>query len=81
MDPRYSSLDVDAANDGSEQPHLGTNSSAGSLSAKAHKTTGFKAEGKERKDTSKDESRRRSIGSVRSHGSKKKTKKKVGAQT
>ena len=81
MDPRYSSLDVDVANDGSEKPRLATNSSAGSLSAKALKTTGFKAESKEPKDTSKDESRTRSIGSVRSPGSKKKTKKKVGAQT
>ena len=66
MDPRYSSLDVDEPDGGSEKPHLATNSSAGSISAKAPKTTGFKPESKERKESSKDEARVRSIGSMRS---------------
>jgi hypothetical protein len=79
MDPRYSSLEVDEPNEESEKPRLATNSSAGSISAKAHKTSGFKPENKQRKESGEDEARVRSIGSMRSQGSKKKTKKKAGS--
>jgi len=72
---------MDEPNEGSEKPRLATDSSAGSIGAKAHKTIGFQPESKEQKESSKDEARVRSIGSMRSQGSKKKTKKKAGSLT